>query len=302
MKNKIFTVVKCTLIPVVAILAWYFMQFLISFIASIAVSVYVSFIYYTEPDLIQEKILEILNSNIMTIYALAGTLYIALFYLLNRFFDFSGKVNMKNHKINKKQGTLSILIGTFIGVAVNCILNGIVKYLPESWVDANQESVSNAMTGNLFTVLFGTVVLAPIIEELLFRGLLYNGMKKIVMLIPCKNEKSHKVIAIISASIIASCAFGIFHGNILQGLYTGIISIIMIWLYETTGSLMSNIMFHGALNFSGVFASLMTFIFKNNISIIISLAVSAVLIFRIHKISRAEQKADVIGTENAANE
>lgn len=59
----------------------------------------------------------------------------------------------------------------------------------------------------LYTVLF-----APVVEELIFRGLILRGM-----------EKYGKVFAILISSIL----FGLFHGNIVQGPYAFAVGLVL---------------------------------------------------------------------------
>ncbi len=87
---------------------------------------------------------------------------------------------------------------------------------------------------SFFISFLVVVVLAPISEEILFRGLLYPKLK----------EKFHIVIAIIlSASI-----FALIHGSISASIATFILSLIFIFLYEKTNSIIPCIIFHACHN------------------------------------------------------
>lgn len=94
----------------------------------------------------------------------------------------------------------------------------------------------------LAAVFFALVIVPPITEEIVFRGFIYSSLKK--------------AIPLIVAAIITSLLFGAGHlmqGTGSQPLYiagidTFVLSMILIWLREKTGSLWSSIFLHGLKN------------------------------------------------------
>lgn len=85
----------------------------------------------------------------------------------------------------------------------------------------------------LFTVLF-----IPIAEELIFRGQIFAAFRKITPFWP--------------AAFLSSLIFGIYHGNIIQGIYTFCLGLIMAWLLERYQSIFPSCLFHIASNFLSV--------------------------------------------------
>lgn len=90
-------------------------------------------------------------------------------------------------------------------------------------------------------------IVAPVAEEFLFRGILYNRMKKYGT-------------AIVSA-ILTSLLFGLYSGNLIAGSYGFLISLLVCFVYERTGKYMVAVLTHILANFcaysltySGVFA------------------------------------------------
>lgn len=109
---------------------------------------------------------------------------------------------------------------------------------------------STTTTGTaLWLVFISLVVLPPIVEEILFRGFLYTGLR----------SKLPKIIA----AIIVSLVFASFHllesegGGLLwvAGLDTFILSLVLVYLREKTGSLYASMGLHMLKNFVA-FASL----------------------------------------------
>lgn len=81
---------------------------------------------------------------------------------------------------------------------------------------------------------FIAVTIGPILEETLFRGLLYMPLLR----------KTGRPVALILTSII----FAEQHFHLLPGIRIFIVGIILAWLYDRRGSLIDSIMFHIFIN------------------------------------------------------
>jgi Predicted metal-dependent membrane protease len=95
-----------------------------------------------------------------------------------------------------------------------------------------------ASNGSIISALAITMI-APIFEEILFRGIVFNELKKSMPVIP--------------AIIVQGVFFGIYHLNLLQGIYAAILGCILGLIYQMTKSLWSNIIVHMTFNLLGVF-------------------------------------------------
>ena len=78
------------------------------------------------------------------------------------------------------------------------------------------------------------VVLAPIIEELIFRGCLYRFLKSQTAILP--------------AQIISGILFSLMHANIFSFLPLALIGVLLARVYEKTGSILVSIWFHAFFN------------------------------------------------------
>lgn len=81
-------------------------------------------------------------------------------------------------------------------------------------------------------ILYGMI--APAAEESVFRGIIYNKMRK-----NC---------SVCMAALVSALIFGVYHGNIVQGAYGFLIGIIIACVYEGAGSLFHAFLFHAAAN------------------------------------------------------
>ena len=85
-------------------------------------------------------------------------------------------------------------------------------------------------------VCFGTaaIALAPVSEEVLFRGILYPVVKQI----------GHPHLAVFGTSLL----FAAIHSNLMTFLPLFVFSLVMIWLYERTDTLAVPILAHALFN------------------------------------------------------
>ena len=78
------------------------------------------------------------------------------------------------------------------------------------------------------------VVMAPICEELLFRGVIYPSLR----------DLGHRRLAIAASSLL----FAAIHGSLALMLPLTVLAVILVWLYEKTGSIVAPVLMHAAFN------------------------------------------------------
>lgn len=83
-------------------------------------------------------------------------------------------------------------------------------------------------------VIYG--ILSPLAEEIVFRGLIYNRMKRYF----------NPVLSIVVCGIL----FGGYHGNLVQGIYGCILGIAITFSYELFGNFAAPVLFHSLANLS----------------------------------------------------
>ena len=107
---------------------------------------------------------------------------------------------------------------------------------------ASQLFVENTVTENStqflslhpLLLIFFVGVLAPVCEEVVFRGAIFGGMKK----------EGNVFKAIMASGFL----FGLLHMNINQASYAFVIGILLGFLVEATGSIFSSVLFHVLVN------------------------------------------------------
>jgi membrane protease YdiL (CAAX protease family) len=121
------------------------------------------------------------------------------------------------------QKIVIILIKTFIGDAIPVESQMVVKIL--------QREIP---TGYKILIGISTVILAPISEEILFRGLLYNAVK----------NAGYPLVALYGVSLF----FGVIHNNAIAMLPLAFFGVILTVVYEITGNLLAPIITHSLFN------------------------------------------------------
>lgn len=129
-----------------------------------------------------------------------------------------------------------ILLGIGLNVFIS-ILFSVIPF-PEDWINSYTNSSANITQGDYVISLLSVVIVAPIVEEVIFRGLIYTRLKN--------------GIPLILSAVIASVVFGIIHGTIIWAIYTFLLSLILIWVFERFHSLLANIILHMAFNVMGM--------------------------------------------------
>ena len=149
---------------------------------------------------------------------------------------YHGKQQNFDEKANGKGGAgvkifLTMALAVTASVAVNILF--ILIHLTENseaYAQTAEHQYSVIFPFGLF--LYGIV--SPLAEEVVFRGIIYNRMKKHM--------------PVIVSLILSSLLFGIYHGNTVQALYGFCMGILIAYTYEMFGGFVYAFLFHAAAN------------------------------------------------------
>ncbi len=145
----------------------------------------------------------------------------------------------------KKRSATSVMIsGALGGGFAGAVLLAMTWVpIPPAWMDTYTQAAGDP-SDKTTVALVSALVMAPIAEEIMFRGLIYRQLKRAMFAVP--------------AAIVVSVGFGAIHGTILWGIYTCLLGLLAVWVMERTGSLWAAIAFHGMFNLFGQLPSLVT--------------------------------------------
>ena len=137
----------------------------------------------------------------------------------------------------KKGLHISIISAILLSYLLGDVMSRLLSFIPPHWMYYEQldELLQRSLQGNTVILFVSIVVLGPIIEEILFRGILYESLK-------AKHSKR-------SAIVISSIIFSIIHLNIIQGINAFFAGIIFCMAYEKNRSILVPILMHTANNF-----------------------------------------------------
>ena len=148
----------------------------------------------------------------------------------------------KFRETERKTGGLRLAVCSVIAGAGICLfLNGVLCLLPlspEGYHRVSRVLYQPPLTMQL--ICMGLVI--PAGEELVFRGLGYARIR---------SELSAR-----EAMAVSALWFGLYHGNLLQGIYAGLVGLLAADFYEA-GGLWACWMFHGAANVTAIFGTLL---------------------------------------------
>ena len=134
-------------------------------------------------------------------------------------------------KVNKlKESVVSFILFIPLLFLISFIIQNI---LPEY---KQQEIVLNFKSNLLKdkALLLHVLIIAPVVEEIIFRGYIYRILKT--------------KIPIIFAIIISSTLFSLIHYNVLSFILLFVLSIFLTYIYERNGSIMCPIIIHSLFN------------------------------------------------------
>ncbi len=133
---------------------------------------------------------------------------------------------------------IPVIMGASAAIAGNNMITmSGLEQSSEAFVEVNEVLTA----GSFGLQILGVGLLVPIVEELLFRGIIYKRMKEIM--------------PTLQAGISCALLFGVLHANIVQGIYGFCIGILMCLVYERFHSLVAPILMHVSANLVVVLAA-----------------------------------------------
>lgn len=144
-----------------------------------------------------------------------------------------GNGNRCNDKKRKERIPVTITLAFTSSITINILF--IFFHLTK-----NSESYSRVAAhqyGVFFPIgLFLYGIVSPLAEEIVFRGILYNRMKK--------------TFSTALSLVLSALLFGLYHGNTVQAAYGFLMGMLIAYTYEKCGGFLYAFLFHAAANVS----------------------------------------------------
>lgn len=102
------------------------------------------------------------------------------------------------------------------------------------YVDLMKNLEINA--ANPVLMIFCVGIFGPLVEEVLFRGMVFGKLRRAFSFWP--------------AALISGAIFGLYHMNLVQGIYAGVFGIILAYVFEKTETIWGCYLLHAFFNLS----------------------------------------------------
>ena len=178
--------------------------------------------------------------DVMALMLISGLLTIAVvlaFYLLRR-------KKLSEALWLRPVSVPALLTGASLVPALYFVVSIVLAILPEAWTESYEEASSGIATGTALGVIY-VAVLAPIVEEFIFRGLVMTRMSQ--------------VMPGWLAVLLSSAVFGLCHGESVWFCYTFVVGAFFAFIDLRAGSILPSVLGHITFNAIG---QIMTFIPK----------------------------------------
>lgn len=190
----------------------------------------------------------------MSIYGITSAVLFGIWY--KSLTKHTPKPNIKQ-MLKPKNLLLLILLGLCIQLGLSFILTIIMNIVP-SWFERYNEIIGSLIIKNSILSVLYTGIIAPISEEIIFRGVTLQRTIKLLykdhgdsLADEETRRKRHRDILIV-ANIIQAVAFGIYHLNWIQGIYAGVMGLLFGYICIKFKSVYGAILLHMAVNMSGL--------------------------------------------------
>lgn len=145
---------------------------------------------------------------------------------------FKKENSLKEQKSLSAKAVLSLIItGAVLSLGINFLFSAI-GFTQSS--EQYQQVAETQFALPLWLACFFYGVLSPVVEETVFRGVVFNALTR----------NTTKIMSVTGSALL----FGAFHGNVVQMIYGSLMGVIMACIYQKYRNLLGAILFHGAAN------------------------------------------------------
>ncbi len=236
-----------SILPLIACLA---LQFVLAFVIMLPISVMKGIELGLQGIVDPAAIQDVLNDVILDVSVIATLGYHVLSIPIFGVWYYFGCGRPKAVSVRKVLSIKDILIVIVGGVSLCLFANGFVlfmQFVAPTVVEQYMELMEMAGMGTNVLTIIAAVVVAPIGEEILCRGLIFYYARKVTF------GMKNKTAAFWIANTIQALVFGIMHMNILQGSYAFVLGLGIGFLYKKYNSLYPCMLAHFVVNFLSTF-------------------------------------------------
>lgn len=169
-------------------------------------------------------------NNGLYIMAVTAIITIPIFYFLWR-----GRRKRDGILWQREQRKGNWVLLVLMSACLCISFNSLIGYSGlEQFSKSYQQTAEILYSGGIFLELVVIGILAPVSEELMFRGMIFENL--------CHYMKP------IAAGVISSLMFAIYHGNLVQGVYAFCIGCMLAFFCKRYGGILAPIVAHSTAN------------------------------------------------------
>lgn len=171
------------------------------------------------------------------------------------------------------QGIIILLLTVVSAVSSSVGLNILMSLTGLVQTSTAYQRVAQRQYGVAFGVgLLLYTVVSPLAEEIVFRGVIYNRLRHGAL------ERGATGQGQAAAIVVSGLLFGVYHGNLVQGIYGCCMGILMAYLYEETQAFCIPILFHASANCVVYLTAQNTLLQERMLTVLLGAALTAVTI------------------------
>jgi uncharacterized protein len=179
----------------------------------------------------------------LIVYGLAAFIIIIIFgiwYKRNLSFEYSNAIKLN---ISGTIICIIIILGLSIQLSISMLLSFFFMIKPE-WFGQYDEVIDRLGMGSSIISFLFIGILAPISEELIFRGIIL--------------QKCKRIMPFMFANLVQALIFGIYHMNVIQGIYSFAFGLLLGALLTKYKTILLPILLHSSLNIGGILLDYIT--------------------------------------------
>lgn len=205
------------------------------------------------------------HQNAVSCITYTAALIPAFFWYYYKFFKKDPPLKMNRYLYPSSYG-YSLLMAFGLCHGITLLFLTMDFLMPQAIENYNQLVEGSGMTQYSVTWFIATILLAPFVEELVFRGLTMRLFRRAGA-------------PFFVANLLQAALFGLYHMNLVQGLYAFILGLFMGYLANHYHTLTISMAFHAFFNLMGTVGSSIESLFFNIYIEIIMMIVGLFLTF-----------------------
>lgn len=234
--KKLGTILNCLLPLILALFCQVVTALVLSFGYSFYLGVKMAMLEMTDPAEQAAYLTEKMSGDylmIVTAVATAVTLVVGALWYRKLKPETDWKLK---EAVNRKLLAAMVCLGVSLQLLISLCLNTLYPVLPQNLTNQYDGLMEQLVGGNIWLSLFVTVILAPLAEEFLFRGVTL--------------QKAQKIMPFLAANVLQAVLFGVYHMNLIQGVYAFVLGMVLGFTANYFHSIWASILLHACVNAS----------------------------------------------------